>query len=287
MTDLAPPPVSRPGLVSQILPGFRLRIGVLVTLVLLLAGFVSIVWTPYPVELADPVAQMEEPSAAHLLGTDAVGRDILSMTMKGILTSFVVAGVATAIGLFVGVPLGAAAARWGVWAERILLGGTGFLVSVSALGIAVILTALLGPSALNAMLAIGLFNTAVIARATRDELMAYRGLDYVAASRLAGLGGWELVRRHILPAFLPILASIAVTQLALGVLLEAGLSFVGLASQPPGSSLGLMLREAQSVMLFEPLIVVIPGLVLLLITLALNLIASGLRDQFVEARHVA
>lgn len=287
MTDLAPPPVSRPGLVSRVLPGFRLRTGVTVALVLLLIGFVSIVWTPYPVKLTDPIAQMQEPSAAHLLGTDATGRDILSMTMKGILTSFVVAGVATAIGLFIGVPLGAAAARGGVWSERLLLGGTGFFVSVSALGIAVVLTALLGPSALNAMLAIGLFNVAVIARATRDELTVFRGLDYIAASRLSGLGGWELVRRHILPSFLPILGAIAVTQMATGVLLEAALSFVGLASQPPGSSLGLMLRDAQSVMLFEPLLVVVPGLTLLLVTLALNLIATGLRDQFGEARDAA
>lgn len=287
MTDLAPPPVSRPGLVARALPGFRLRAGIILSLLLLLIGFVSIVWTPYPVDQLDPIAQMQEPSGAHLLGTDALGRDLLSMVMKSVLTSFVVAAVAAGIGLFLGVPLGVAAAGWGLWADRLLLGGSGFFVSLSALGMAVILAALFGGSALTAMLSIGIFNVGVVARSTRDALLPYRGRDYIAASRLAGVGGWELARRHILPAFLPALGAIAVGQLASGVLLEAALSFVGLGSQPPGSSLGLMLRDAQSVMLFEPMLALVPGLALMLVTLALGLVAGGLRDRFGEGRDAA
>lgn len=287
MTDLAPPPVSRPGLVARALPGFRLRTGIVLSLLLLLLGFISIIWTPYPVDQLDPVAQMQDPGGAHLLGTDALGRDLLSMVMKATLTSFVVAAVATGIGLFLGVPLGVAAAGWGVWADRLLLGGSGLFISLSALGTAVILAALFGASALTAMLAIGLFNVGVIARSTRDALLPYRGRDYIAASRLAGLGGWELARRHVLPGFLPALGAIAAGQLASGVLLEAALSFAGLGSQPPGSSLGLMLRDAQSVMLFKPLLVIVPGLALLLVTLALGLVASGLRDRFGEGRDAA
>jgi peptide/nickel transport system permease protein len=265
----------------------RLRIGAVLALLLLLVGFVSIVWTPYPVDQLNPVAQLEDPSAEHFLGTDTLGRDLVSMTMKGVLTSFVVSAVALGLGLFFGVPLGVAAASWGPLAARILLGGTSVLVSLSALGMAVVLAALLGPSALNAMLAIGLFNAAVIATETHHALLPYRGRDYIAASRLAGLGGWELARRHVLPRFLPALTAIGVTQLAAGVLLEAGLSFVGLGSQPPGSSLGLMLRDAQSVMLFEPMLIIVPGAALWLVALSLALVAGGIRHRNGGARDAA
>jgi peptide/nickel transport system permease protein len=256
MMDVSPPPLSGPSFLSRALPGATLRIGVAATLILLLIGFVSIVWTPFPIEKLDLQAQLQDPSATHLLGTDQLGRDLLSMTMKGILTSFVVAAVATAIGLFIGVPLGVAAAVAGGRTERLILGGTGFLVTVSALVFA------------------------VLARVTHDLLLPFRGRDDLAASRLAGLGGWDLARLHVLPQFTGLLAAAALTQLAFGVLAEAGLSFVGLGSQPPGTSLGLMLKDAQGFMLFEPLLVIVPGVALLLIALSLNLIATALKDRF-------
>lgn len=285
MTDTAPIP--HPGPTASLLPGARLRSGVVVALVLLLVGFVSVVWTPFPVDAPDPAATMQGPGTTHLLGTDTMGRDVLSMAMKGVLTSFVVAAVATGIGLFVGVPLGVGAAMGGVWGVRILLGGSGFLLSLSALGLAVILTALLGPTALNAMLAIGLFNVAVIARETHAELLPYRGRDYIAAARLAGLNGLELARRHIVPGFMPMLTAVAMTQLATGVMLEAALSYVGLATQPPGSSLGLMLRDGQAVLQLAPHLMLVPGIALLLIALALGLIATGIRARFGEVRDAA
>lgn len=277
MSAAAPPPLLRPSLMARTLPGLRLRIGVLAILALLLIGFVSIVWTPYPVDQLDPVAQLQGPSAAHLLGTDALGRDLLSMVMKGILTSFVVAGVAVAIGLFIGVPLGLAASVGGVWIERLLLGGSGFFVSISAIGMAVVFTALFGASALIAMLAIGLFNISLIARSTHEALATFRGRDYIAASRLSGLGAWDGMRRHVLAGVIPHIGAAAIGQLAMGVLLEASLSFVGLGPQPPGSSLGLILRDAQSVMLFQPLLIWVPGIALVVIAVSLNLIAAGVR----------
>jgi peptide/nickel transport system permease protein len=272
---------------TPVLSHARLRIGAVLALLLLLVGFISIVWTPYPVDQINPVAQLQDPSAEHYLGTDTLGRDLVSMTMKGVLTSFIVSVIALGLGLFFGVPLGVAAASWGNVAGRILLGGSSVLISFSALGMAVVLAALLGPSALNAMLAIGLFNVAVIASEAHRAVLPYRGRDYIAASRLAGLGGWELARRHVLPRFLPALAAISVTQLASGVLLEAGLSYVGLGSQPAGSSLGLMLRDAQSVMLFEPMLIIVPGAALWLVALSLALVAGGIRHRNGEARDAA
>lgn len=271
----------------QPLAGMRLRIGTVLGLLLLLAGFVSVAWTPYPINQIDPAAQLQGVSATHLLGTDAQGRDVLSLTMKGLLTSFVVAGVATAIGLFVGVPLGGAAAAGGIWGQRIILGGSGFLVSVSALGVAVILAAAGAPSALNAMISIGLVGIAVLARTTHDALAPYLVRDYVAAARLAGTSGWDLVRRHMLPNLVPRLVAAALSLMAVGVLLEAGLSFAGLGIQPPGSSLGLMLREAQPVMPVQALPTVIPGAALFLVALSLNLVATGIRHTVEGGRYAA
>lgn len=276
MTDLAIP-AARSGL--------RLHAGLTLTLLLLIAGFISVAWTPFPVEQVDAAASMQAPGGTHLLGTDAAGHDVLSITMKGILASFVVAAIAVGIGLFIGVPVGVAASLGGVWAERTLLGAGGFFISLSALGLAVVLSALLGPTALNAMLAIGLFNAAVIAREMHAELGRYRGRDYIAAARLAGFNGADIVRRHVLPGFMPIFTAVVVSQIATGVMLEAALSYVGVAAQPPSSSLGLLLREGQGVLQLAPHLVLVPGLALFLITLGLTLIASGLRQRYGEARH--
>lgn len=277
MTDLAPPPLTPPPLLARAMPAPGLRLGVGMALLLLLVGFISIVWTPWPVETLDLPGALADPSLSHLLGTDQLGRDVLSLIMKGILTSCVVAAVALGLGLFIGVPLGLAASRWGRWGTVLVVGSTEFVIVLSALLIAVLLTAIFGPGTINAMFAIGLFNAAVLARVTRDLLLPYRGLDHIAASRLAGLGGWDLMRLHVLPGLMPLLFAAALTQLAFGILMEAALSYVGLASQPPGTSLGLLLKDAQGFMSFKPLLVVAPGLALLLVTLSINLAAAALR----------
>lgn len=280
------PPVSPPTAVGSAIPGLRLRLGVLLSLLLLLAGFVSVVWTPLPLDQLDLAASMQGPSAAHLLGVDTFGRDVLSLAMKAMLTSFVVTTVGLALGLFVGVPLGAVASLAGPWADRAMEGVAGVLLALSALGIAAVLFVHLGPSALNAMLAIGLFNIAVVIRATRRLLGDQRGRDDIAAAYLAGLRGWELVRRHMLAELLPDFGRLAALLLAGGVLLEAALSFVGLAAPPGGASLGLMLREARPVMMAQPLLILVPAAALTLIALGLHLIAAGL-DRRQGVKHAA
>lgn len=281
------PPVARPSAVGSALPGLRLRIGVILSLILLLVAFVSVSWTPVPLEEVDLAAAMQGPSAAHLLGVDASGHDVLSLAMKGMLTSFVVAAVGLAIGLFLGVPLGAVAAVWGLGVGKAVEGLSGVLFAVSALGFAAIFTVYLGPSALNAMLAIGAFNIAVVARESRRLIAAQRGRDDVAAARLAGLRGWELMRRHMLADLLPGYGRLLALLMAGGVMLEAGLSFAGLAAQPGSASLGLMLREARPVMMAQPLLIIIPATALVLIALGFQLIASGLDRRAAGGRHAA
>jgi len=256
----------------------RFRIGAIATLVLLLVGFVSIVWTPYPVTSLDVGSVLQAPGGAHWLGTDQLGRDVLSLIMKGILTSFVVSAVAVFIGAVIGVPLGWMAKIWPGIPDR-AIGALGeALLTFPPLLLAVILAAVAGPGVLNIMLAIGLSVAPAFLRTTRDGLVAIERLDYVAAARLAGTGRVETVRRHVLPNLSPLLLAQIFAQLATGVMAEAALGFVGLGVQPPASSLGLLLRDAQSYASVAPVPLLLGGLALIAIVLALTAAALGLRD---------
>lgn len=270
MVDSAQP-IRRAGSLS-------LRIGVIVAMVFLLIGFASIIWTPYPIEKLDVGAQLQDASLAHWLGTDHLGRDVASLVMKGTLTSFIVAAIAVAIGALIGIPLGLGAAIWGGPLEWVILRFSDFVFAFPALIVAMLITALAGPSAVNAMIAVGIFNIPVFARVARGGALSFKTLDYVAAGRLAGLSDWEVARKHILPNILGLLIVQATIQLAMGILAEASLSYVGLGSQPPATSLGLMLRDAQAYALLKPMLAVIPGVTILIIVVALNLAGDGLRD---------
>lgn len=256
-----------------------LRIGAIASLVFLLIGFVSIAWVPYPIEVINVGAAMQDPSPAHWLGTDHLGRDMLSMIMKGTLTSFVVAAIAVAIGALIGVPLGLAAAAWGGPAEWMILRVNDFLFAFPALIIAILITTIFGPSAVNAMIAVGVFNIPVFARVARGGALSLKTLDYIGAARLAGMGPLEIARRHILPNIASLIIVQATIQLALGILAEASLSYVGLGTQPPATSLGLMLKDAQTYALLKPALALIPGITIILVVVALNLAGDGLRDQ--------
>jgi peptide/nickel transport system permease protein len=255
-----------------------LRIGIVATLAFLLIGFLSIVWTPYAIENINVGAAMQDFSPAHWLGTDHLGRDMLSLVMKGTLTSFIVAAIAVAIGALIGVPFGLAAASWGGPAEWAILRVNDFLFAFPALIIAILITTLFGPSAINAMIAVGIFNIPVFARVARGGALSLKTLDYVAAARLAGMGSLEIARRHILPNIASLIIVQATIQLAMGILAEASLSYVGLGTQPPATSLGLMLKDAQTYALLKPSLALIPGFTIILIVVALNLAGDGLRD---------
>ena len=256
-----------------------LRIGAVAALLLLLVGFVSIAWVPYPVESIDVGAAMQDSNAAHWLGTDHLGRDLISMVMKGTLTSFVVAAVAVAVGAVIGLPLGIAAAVWGGPADWVITRLANLLLLFPVLILAVLMAAVFGPGAVNVMIAVGIFNIPPFARAARDGVLTFKSLDYIDAARLAGMGTTEIARRHVLPGLGGLALVQALTLLATGVLAEAGLSYVGLGAQAPATSLGLMLRDAQTYASLRPTLVLIPGLTIVLIIVALNLTADGLRAE--------
>ncbi|MTE00127.1 ABC transporter permease subunit [Paracoccus sp. YIM 132242] len=243
------------------------------------AAVLSAFWTPYDAGLMAIADKLQPPSGAHWFGTDHFGRDILSMAMAGARTSMAVALVAVAIGMGLGVPLGLlAAARRGTWTDEIVMRGNDLIFAFPSLVIAILITAVWGPSALNAMVAIGIFNVPVFARVTRGAALPVWVLDYIRAARVAGKGAGLISVQHILPNIAGLLIVQATIQFSLGILAEAGLSYVGLGAQPPTPSWGRMLAEAQTMVALAPHVAVIPGLCIVLTVLGLNLLGDGLRD---------
>ncbi len=270
--------IKREGIFSKALKHSSFRIGLFGTIIFFLMAIISIFWTPYNIAQLDIANRFASVSFAHLLGTDFFGRDMLSLLMSGALTSFIVAFIAVFIGVFIGVPLGLIAASYGGFIDNIISRSNDFMFAFPAIISAIIITTIFGPSAINAMIAIGIFNIPVFARVVRGGALSIKVLDFIDSARLAGMGTMEIAFRHILPNIVSLIIVQASVQLSLGILAEAGLSYIGLGTQPPQTSLGLMLQEAQSFFLIHPMLAILPGLTIVLIVISLNLLGDGLRD---------
>jgi len=257
----------------------QLIAGGLLTGVFVTTAAVSMVWVPHDVAALNIGARLQGPGGGHPLGTDQLGRDMLSMLMVGARSSIAVALVAVGIGMGAGVPLGlVAAARRGSWLDDVVMRGNDLIFAFPALVIAILITAVLGPSALNAILAIGIFNIPVFARVARGGALSLWTLDYILAARVAGKGAARISVEHILPNIANLLIVQGTIQFSLGILAEAGLSYVGLGAQPPTPSWGRMLAEAQTMIYSAPRLAILPGLAIVLMVLGLNLMGDGLRD---------
>lgn len=256
----------------------NLMIGLAVTLLLVAVALLSLVWTPYPIAVIDVPGKLQPPSAEHWLGTDQFGRDVLSRIMAGAVNSIAVSLVAVGIGAGIGVPLGAlAAARRGL-VEEVVMRFNDFTFAFPALLSAVMITALFGPGAVNAIIAIGIFNIPVFARLTRGSALVIWQREFILAARAAGKGAARISLEHVLPNVASVLIVQATIQFALAILAEAGLSYLGLGTQPPQPSWGKMLNEAQTLMFQAPQLAIFPGLAIALTVLGLNLFGDGLRD---------
>jgi len=251
---------------------------VLVVLVIALA-LTSYFWTPFDVESLDIRNKMQTPNGENLLGTDHFGRDILSMVMVGARTSIAVAIVAVIIGMGIGVPLGlAAASQRGGLIDETIMRTNDLVFAFPALLIAILITAVFGPGAVNAIIAIGIFNIPVFARLTRGAALSLWTREFVMAARVAGKNTVRISVEHILPNMLNLLIVQGTIQFSLGILAEAGLSYVGLGAQPPTPSWGRMLADSQTLITLAPHLALIPGLAIVLTVLGLNLLGDGLRD---------
>ncbi|WP_024585953.1 ABC transporter permease [Aliihoeflea sp. 2WW] len=252
--------------------------GFVITALIALMALVSFFWTPHDVINLTVANRMQPISAQHWFGTDHFGRDILSLIMMGARNSIAVAFVAVGIGMGIGVPLGCWAAARGGWIDEALMRFNDVVFAFPALLSAIMITAIFGPGAVNAIVAIGIFNIPVFARVARAGAMALWPREYVLAARASGKSATLITIEHILPNIASILLVQGTIQFALGILAEAGLSYLGLGAQPPMTSWGRMLFDAQTRMMVAPHLAIFPGLAIVITVLGLNLLGDGLRD---------
>jgi peptide/nickel transport system permease protein len=251
--------------------------GALVLLVLG-AALLSLVWTPWSPYDIDLAAKLRPPSAAHWLGTDVLGRDIVSLLLVGARSTILVGIIAVGIGLTFGVCLGLIAAARKGWTEELIMRMSDFTFAFPAILSAIMLAAVVGPGMVTSITAIGIFQIPIFVRVTRASANAIWAREFVLAARAAGKGGFRITIEHVLPNILSVLIVQATIQFALAILAEAALSYLGLGTQPPQPSWGRMLNEAQTLLFQSPMLAVYPGIAIAIAVLGLNLLGDGLRD---------
>ena len=254
-------------------------LGLLIVALVCGAALLSLAWVPHDITRLEIAARLKPiGSPSHPLGTDHFGRDTLSMLMEGARISIAVALGAVLLGMGMGVPLGTWAAARGGWIDEIIMRGNDLVFSFPALLSALMIAAVFGASAWNAVLAIAIFNVPAFARVSRGAALPIWRTEYAMAARAAGKGIGRITLEHVLPNIAALLVVQATIQFSVGILQEAGLSYIGLGAQPPGTSWGQMLAQAQTMMSLAPRLALLPGLAIVVTVLALNLVGDALRD---------
>ena len=233
---------------------------------------------PYSPSEPDFTAVLAHPSSEHLLGTDELGRDILSRVIWGARASIQAGVLATFLAMAIGVPIGLVAGYYRGWIDPVISRMTDVVLAFPFLILAVGLAAILGPSLLNATIALGVGAAPVFIRVARGEVLALREEDYVRAAIANGASDVTIISRHIVPNMTSTLLVQATVTIPAAIIGEAVLSFLGLGVQPPTPSWGVMLADAQSYLSQAPRLAVYPGLAIFICSLSFNLLGDGLRD---------
>ncbi|MDB5819217.1 MAG: peptide transporter permease [Rhizobacter sp.] len=271
---------------SPAAPGFWRRafrhrsfsVGFVLTFLVLFAAGLSLFWTPWSPYDIDVPKKLQLPSAMHWLGTDSLGRDVVSLLMSGARNSILVGVIAVGIGLVVGASLGLLAAAKRGWVEELIMRIADFTFAFPAILSAIMMTAIFGPGIVNSIIAIGIANIPTFARITRASANAVWSREFVLAARASGKGKLRITIEHVLPNILSVLIVQATIRFALAILAEAALSYLGLGTQPPSPSWGRMLSEAQTLLFQAPRLAMFPGIAIAVAVLGLNLLGDGLRD---------
>lgn len=252
--------------------------GLVLSLFVIVAALFAPLISPYDPLEQDILARLSGPSAEHLLGTDNFGRDLLSRVFHGFRISLSIAFSAVGFALLVGTTIGLVAAYAGGWADRLLMRLMDVLLAFPIILLAIGILAVLGLGTGNTALAIGVVYLPVFARLARGPALTVLSWEYVAAARALGAKGWRIIFVHVAPNILaPIMVQTTIS-LSTAILVEASLSFLGLGTQPPTPSLGLMLSDSRDFMLLSPWASVFSGLAILVASLGFNLLGDSLRD---------
>ena len=255
-----------------------LVVGGILTTLLIATALVSLFWTPESPTRVRIALRLKGPLEAGFLGTDHFGRDVTSLLMVGAWNSLAIAWPAVLLGAAIGTAIGCAAAAWKGIADEIAMRVSDVVFAFPAVLSAIMIGALVGSGPLAAVLAIAVFNIPVFARVTRGVALQIWTLDYIAAARALGKHPLRITWEDVIPNIAGALIVQVTIQLALAILTEAGLSYLGLGVRPPNPSWGRMLSDAQTYLAQAPHLAIVPGVAIALSVLGLNLLGDGLRD---------
>jgi len=254
--------------------------GLILLAILIVITVLAPVLAPHDPETIEPRRVLGSPELAHPFGSDALGRDVLSRTLFAFRVSLFVAIGSVVLALVVGIPIGLVAGYFGGWIDTLLMRPIDLLLALPAMLLAVALIAILGPGTLVALFAIAVIYLPILARVIRGSVLAVRTEAYVEGARARGVGHLAVLVRHVLPNSLGPAIVQASILMGFALQIEAALSFLGLGTQPPTPSLGVMLSDGRDVLTQAPWVEVFPGLAIGVAVLSFVLIGDGLRSRF-------
>jgi peptide/nickel transport system permease protein len=274
-----PPHVSEFQRFRRVFFGRRVVIfGFIIIVVLILTAIFAPLLAPYDPYQQDLQSTLQHPNAQHWLGTDEIGRDVLSRLIYGSRTSLMVGVVAVGVAAVIGVTLGLISGYFGGWLDTVVMRIIDALMAIPGLVLALVFAAVLGGGLNNIMIAVGISLVPTYCRLMRGLVLAAIQSDYILAAHSLGSKDLRIMLRHVLPNCLPPLIVLVTLQLGMAILIEAGLSYIGIGIAPPGAAWGSMVSEGYRFLQMNPVLSFAPGLSIMLVVLAFNLVGDGLRD---------
>ena len=253
-------------------------IGAAIILLLIVVAIFAPLLAPYGMDQQDLMHNLEQPSSAHWLGTDELGRDLLSRVIYGSQISLLVGVVGVTIAGAIGMSLGLIAGFMGSWINTIIMRIIDSLMSLPPIVLMLAITSVIGGGLLNVLVALGIGMMPTYCRLMCGQVISVREGDFITAARAMGAKNWRIMTRHILPNTFPPLLVLITVNLGSAIMMEASLSFLGIGILPPTASWGAMVNNGYRFMLTNPLLSIMPGVAILLVVLAFNMFGDGLRD---------
>jgi peptide/nickel transport system permease protein len=249
----------------------------IILLIILVAAFAPLL-APYDPIKPDPPVSLQNPSAQHWLGTDLLGRDTLSRIIFGSRVALMVGVIATSIASIVGVAMGLVAGYFGGWINNVIMRITDALMSIPSIMLALAVAALLGGGLVNVMISVGISLVPTYCRLMCSEVLSIKETDYILSTTLGGASYLRIILKHILPnAFPPIIVLITL-NMGIAIMAEASLSFLGIGISPPTPAWGGMVSDGYRYINNNPILSIAPGVAVMLICVAFNIVGDGLRD---------
>ncbi len=275
----APPRVTEWQRFKRIFFGRKIvLVGFFIILVLLIAAIFSPLLAPYDPYEQDLRNALQQPNGDHWLGTDPLGRDVLSRIIYGSQISLQVGIIAVGVATVIGMSLGLIVGFFGGWVDAIIMRVIDALMAIPALVLALTFAAVMGGGLRNIMIALGIAMMPTYCRLMRGQVLSIKETDYVMAGHVVGGSNLRIMLSHIVPNCLPPLIVLITLQMGTAILSEAALSFLGIGIAPPGAAWGAMVNDAYRYLLTHPLLSFAPGICILLVVLSFNMVGDGLRD---------